>query len=279
MPDFFSLLMKWWKQLLVFVICGALVATIIVILQPKKYLATVTALAASPFGNDKSRIFNENIQALYPSIGTSDELDVVLSTSQLDTLYTSVARELQLHVHYKVKEKAEAAIEKAASLLRSDTKIRKGDYGELKIRVWHREKELAPEIANALANKLQQIHQHIQNLSNIASANALKEAALKIKKDLSEYSNNPTRDADQSMRIAVLTGQLQQYEMLANEFQIVIDSKPQALIIVETAKKSEWPDKPKKAVSILTAIALSFFFGLLIILILERRKVHGTIPR
>jgi uncharacterized protein involved in exopolysaccharide biosynthesis len=275
MPDLFYLISKWWKQLLLFVLVGTAIATVVVFLQPKKYLATTTALAASPFVNDKSRIFSENIQALYPSIGTSDELDVVMSTAQLDTVYIAVAEELQLQNHYKMREQEDAAIDKAAFLLKADTKIRKGDYGELKIKVWHREKELAPKIANAIAGKLQSIHQHIQNASNIATTNALSSASKKIRTQLSNIQGNQS-DPDESMRKAVLMGQLQQYEMLSDEFQVVIDSRPEALIIVERAKISSWPDKPRKLVVIITALVLSFLFGLLLILVLERRNTNGA---
>lgn len=275
MPDLFYLISKWWKQLLIVVILGTAIATAVVFIQPKKYLATTTALAASPFGNDKSRIFNENIQALYPSLGTSDELDVILSTSQLDTLYTSVSKELNLQNHYKIGEQGDAAIYKAASLLKDDTRIRKGDYGELKIRVWHQDKELAPVIANALADKLQSIHQHLQNISNLTTADALQSAANGIRHQLISGDSISVSVNDASMRRAVLTGQLQQYEMLLNELQVVINSKPPALIIVERAKMSNWPDKPKKAIVIVSGFVLSLLFGILLALIMERRTING----
>ena len=33
---------------------------------------------------------------------------------------------------------------------------------------------------------------------------------------------------------------------LIGEYQLMVDSKPPSLIIVEKAKPSDWPDKPKR---------------------------------
>ena len=42
----------------------------------------------------------------------------------------------------------------------------KSEYSELKVKVWDTDKNLAPQLANALMDKLQQIHQTLQNSNN-----------------------------------------------------------------------------------------------------------------
>jgi uncharacterized protein involved in exopolysaccharide biosynthesis len=269
MPDLFYLISKWWKQILLVVLISTAIATTIVLLQPRKYLATATALAASPFGNDRSRIFNDNIEALYPTIGTADELDVILSTAQLDTVYIALAEQFDLGNHYRMGEKGGAAIRKAAYLLKADTRIRKGDYGELKVRIWHEEKELAPQLANGFVEKLQSIHQDIQNVANISALRSLEEGTRKLRAKLDSLDNG--QDA-YAMQRTVLEGQLQQYGILANEFNLVIESKPPALIVVEPARMTEWPDKPRRLLVIVSTLVLSFLFSLFIVLVLEKRK-------
>lgn len=271
MPDLFHLITKWWKQILLVVIVCTAIATTIVLLTPRKYLGEATALAASPFGNDRSRIFNENIEALYPSIGTSDELDVILSTAQLDTVYIALAQQFNLAERYGVREQGDAAIRKSAKLLKADTRVRKGDYGELKVKIWHVDRELAPQLANAFVEKLQAIHQDIQNVSNISILESLKSSQEKLRTQID--SLDAYNDVN-GMQRAVLEGQIQQYGLLINEFNIVIESKPPALIIVEKARISDWPDKPKRMVVILSALVLSFLFSLLLALVLEKRKLR-----
>jgi uncharacterized protein involved in exopolysaccharide biosynthesis len=267
MPDLFYLISKWWKQVLGMVLLSTAIATVIVFLLPNKYLATTTALAASPYANDKSSVFNNNIQALYPSVGTSDELDIILSTAQLDTLFISVSEQLDLGNQYKMKEKGIASLTKAASLLKKDTRIQKGDYGELKIRVWHEDNHLVPQIANALAEKLQKIHQDIQNQSNISTLNSIASAKSRIQNRLDSF------DASGKPATIALKDQLLQYENLYNEYSLMVERNPPALIIVERARLAEWPDKPNRVVIIVATLVLSFLFSFLVIVILERRNM------
>jgi uncharacterized protein involved in exopolysaccharide biosynthesis len=52
----------------------------------------------------------------------------------------------------------------------------------------------------------------------------------------------------------------------------MIDARPQALIIIEKATPAVSPDQPKPLQAITAAVILSFLFGLLTALILDRRK-------
>jgi uncharacterized protein involved in exopolysaccharide biosynthesis len=45
------------------------------------------------------------------------------------------------------------------------------------------------------------------------------------------------------------------------------------LIVVEEAKPSNWPDRPRRLQIMIAAAVLSFLFALLAALVLERRKV------
>ena len=96
MPDIFYLVSKWWKQILSIVILSLAAVGTILYLQPVKYLSTTTALPASSYAADKASIFNNNIQQLYPAMGTPDDLDMIVGTAQLDTVYIAVAEEFDL---------------------------------------------------------------------------------------------------------------------------------------------------------------------------------------
>jgi hypothetical protein len=135
MPDIFDLLARWWKQMFAVMFLSLLAVGIITYLKPRKYLSVATAVPASSFASDKAKIFNENIEALYSTLGTPDDLDMIVGTANLDTVYIAVAEQLNLAQHYKMKEEGGAAIEKAASLLKADTKVMKSEYGELKVKV------------------------------------------------------------------------------------------------------------------------------------------------
>ena len=136
MPDLFDLLIRWWKQIFSLVVITVIVTTIIVLLTPKKYLAAATALPASGYNADKTGVFSQNLQNLYSALGTADDLDMVLGTAHLDTIYCAVADELELGSYYGINKSDTNSVRKAAFILKKRTRVVKGDYGELKVKVW-----------------------------------------------------------------------------------------------------------------------------------------------
>jgi uncharacterized protein involved in exopolysaccharide biosynthesis len=250
MPDIFYLISRWWKQILVTMVLSIGTVSAIVFFLPEKYLSVATALPTNPALADKTSVFNENIQIPSPNLGTEAELDIIVGTGQLDTVYLAVAKMFNLWDHYRTEEKGDPAVYKAMYLLRQNTNVSKSGYGELKVKVWDTDPNLAPQLANAITEQLNLIHQELQNENNKAILNKLRSV---LEKDS-------------------LSAQRQQYEKLAAQYQLIVDTKPSALVIVERARPAAWPDKPKRALLITGTAVLSFFFGLLIALVLERRK-------
>jgi hypothetical protein len=99
MPDLSLIISRWWIAILSFTGVVTTVAFLILLVQPREYLSMVTALPASSYATDKARIFNNNIEQLYPSIGTADDLDRVVGTAQLDTLYLALVQDKDLVQH------------------------------------------------------------------------------------------------------------------------------------------------------------------------------------
>ena len=209
--------------------------------------------------------FNENIQALYSTLGSPDDLDKIVGTAGLDTVYLAVTDQFNLFDHYKISNKDSIARTKAAARLKGNTKVMKSEYGELKVKVWDTDKNLAPQLANAVMDKLQSIHQNLQSAGNEATLNGLMSGKQKLQTQLDTVATNGS-----------LQGRLQQYEKLIGEYQLMVDSKPPSLIIVEKAKVSIRPDRPKRIQIMIATAVLSLFFALFAALIMERRK---TLPK
>jgi len=253
-------------------ILSLLTVGIITFLKPRQYLSVTTAVPASSFASDKGKIFNENIQALYSTLGTPDDLDMVLGTANLDTVYLFVTDQFNLFDHFKMKEKGTAARNKAASLLKKNTKVMKSEYGDLKVKVWDTDKNLAPQLANAVMNKLQAIHVVLQSAGNEATLLGLQSGKKKIQLQADSITGISEQAGE---RKKVLQAQVQQYEKLICEYQVMVDSKPPVLIVVEMAKPSARPDRPRRMQIMIATAVLSFLFALLAALILERRKISG----
>jgi uncharacterized protein involved in exopolysaccharide biosynthesis len=267
MPDLFNLMSRWWKQIMAVVLLSLVIAGVVNYLQREKFLSVATALPASSYAADKARVFNENIEALYTVLGTSDELDMITGTGQLDTIYLGVTDEFNLFDHYKVSERGNAARNKAALVLRKNTRVMKSEYGELKVKVWDTDKDLAPQLANAIMSKIQSMHSDLQNATNQSTLVSLRAGKTRILAQLDSTSSSSAAVSTKN-----LEEQLQQYEKLIGEYELMADSKPPSLLIVERARPAAWPDKPRFWPLMLVTAVLSLLFAVLLALMLEKRK-------
>jgi hypothetical protein len=153
------------------------------------------AVPASSYLANKSKVFNENIQILYSTLGTTDDLDMIVGTGKLDTVYTGVAQQFNLYDHYKMKEKGDAALRKASSILKNNAMVMKSEYGELKVKVWDTDKNLAPQLANAIMDVLQAIHTNLQGIGIEATLKSL----IQAKEKLIKQTDSTSLSADQKV--------------------------------------------------------------------------------
>jgi len=281
MPDLLLVLTKRWKLILSITILATILALIFSLLSPKKYLSVATALPVNSVTADKARLFNSNIEALYSEFGLPDELDRMEGTAKLDTIYIAASEKYDLNNHYSIKDAGEG-IYKAAIRLKKNTKIERSPYGELKVKTWDSDRNLCAELANFLMQKLQELHQHLQNQSNVLVLEKIKEQYaskqreyLQLADSLNTGTNKAANFAGNDMlksKLLGITEQLQQFEKMMGQYQLAITSNSPVLLIVENARPPLWPDKPK----VLTTVAVTFFaallFSYLIVLFIENRN-------
>jgi len=276
MPDLILVFSRRWKMIVLLALLAGIVAFIFTLASPTKYLSTATALPVNVMTNERARIFSENIQVLYSDFGTPDELDRVEGTAALDTIYFATAEELGLAEHYGINAGGETLINTALKL-KKNSKIARSGYGELKIKVWDKNNEVAARAANTLLQKIQQLHQRLQNENNRLILERLQqdyEAKQNAYRNLSDSAasfSGAQAELWQAKKAAMLE-QVQRYEDLINQYQITINANPQVLLTVETAKPSPWPDKPKVLPTILLSVFGAFAFAFLLALFLESRK-------
>ena len=260
MPDIFDIIKNWWKQILGVMLVSVLTIGIIVFLKPKLYLSVATAVPASAYASDKGAVFNENLQALYNTLGTTDDLDLVLGTAELDTVYLAVASSNDLVNHYKIDNQDPDRMKKAADCLRKKSRVMKSGYGELKVRVWDGDKQVASRLANAIMETLEEMHRNLRSVSNQMTLDGLIAGKNKILHGIDSATiTHPERIAE--------------YDKLIAEYQLMVDSKPAVLITVEKARPALYPDKPRKKQILAATTLLSFLFAFFAALILERRKM------
>jgi uncharacterized protein involved in exopolysaccharide biosynthesis len=163
--------------------------------------------------------------------------------------------------------------------LKKRTKVIKNDYGELQVKVWDVDRNMAANLANAIIEKLQQIHQDAQTANNAVMLSKIndeyreKKIEYQVVADSLQHANDAALTDLLTIHKTSLLQQMQEYEKLSNQYKLMVDAKPQALIIIEKATPAFKGDKPDRPMVILMAAVLSLFFALLAALILERKRM------
>ena len=258
-------------------LAAAIIALVIALVSPKKYLSTATALPANSLLSDKARMFNTSVEILYSDFGSPDELDRLEGTGALDTIYIATAKELELAPHYGLETNSEGAA-RAAVELKKNSNIARSGYGELKVKVWDGDRNLAAALANSLLAQIQALHQHLQQEGNMLALQKLEEddsiQKLSYKKIADSMTHLSGADAEiMQARKSALLEQLQQYQKLMDQYRLAIATNPQTLLTVEKARAALWPDKPKVLPTVFFALAGAFIFSFLAALFIESRKL------
>ena len=275
MPDFISVCSRWWKLIAGITLLTGLAAWIVCLLLPKQYLSTATALPANSLVADKARIFNSNIEGLYPEIGLPDELDKVEGTATLDTLFIAASREFRLDTHYKMEPGGEA-LYKAALKLKKNSRISRSAYGELKIRVGDKDPPQGAARANHLLKRLKEMHLHLQNENTTAILRKLKEECLLKEQQYRQIGNtsqgsSSNTDLDNA-RKAVLLEQVKEYEKIMDQYDLYLKTNPPVLLTVEAARPALWADQPKTWQIIFLSLVAALACTVLMAVFLDSRK-------
>lgn len=251
-----------WKLILTLVTLAMLAAFAYTWVKAPEYLSVATALPSSAYSNDRSKLFNENIQILYSDLGSADELDVIAASGQLDTVYLAVTDQFNLFDHYR--SKAPNAREKSAEILKDKSRVIKTGNGELKVSVWDTDKDLAPQLANAIMDQVQKIHTDARNAGNGHMISHLKIS-------LDSTIKMDSLDAE---GIKARQERISDLKKLISEYEVMSEAKTPALIVIEKARAAIRPDRPK----CLQILVASFIFSLLLsfLLAIYRERIKSV---
>jgi capsular polysaccharide biosynthesis protein len=267
MPDIFRVIAHRWKTALLITFLATVVALVACLISPKEFLGEVTALPSNPEIGDRARIFNQNIQALYRELGAPDELDEIEGTAKLDTIFLAVAKQFRLPAYNPENSDDVLRLHKAAKALQKNTRIHRTGYGELKIKVWDKDPYMAAALANALAQELNSIHQQLRAENNRLVLQRLKESTTTQQDSSAENLSSSTTDNN--------TSQAALYTRLINEYELALQTNPNALLIVEPARPSPWHDRPQTVLVVVFTFLASLLFSIFLLLLTESRRKNA----
>lgn len=278
MAETASILQNKWRNILLFTLLTAAVATITVFLMPKQYRSAAKLISANPQLADKSRLFNENIQSLYSYFGSGDDLDRIMGIALLDTSLKQLVKDFNLINYYKLNNDTEPLLQRKAILqLRDDLLVQRTEEGQLKISCWTKDPALSAGIVNALVKIIETKLENIWQSNYRSTKEQLNLSITQTETSYKQLYDSLSKAQDvQTLLIQkhmeTLLEQLTQYRKTAAAIQLIGATAPAALYVLEPAVPAAKAERPDKPAIILAATIAGFLFSLLAALISNRKQ-------
>ncbi len=277
MPHTIQVLQKHTRFILLFTLFAMLVAFVTVLLVPKYFRSGARIIAANPQLTDKSRLFNENIQGLYSYFGSGDDLDRIIGVADMDTTYFQLVDQFNLIDYYRLDNDSLPLLRRKAVLkLKKDISFQRTEQGQMRVLCWTKDKKLSADIVNAMIAIVQQKLASIW-LSNYQTATDQLNASIIHHEQQYASLNDSISKASHAQQILLqkhmetLLEELSQYRKTAASFQLMGETVPPALYILEPAVPSAKAERPDKLNTVLISGLAGFLFSILFLLLKDRR--------
>lgn len=233
--------------------------------SPPLYRSESTSVASNAFASDPGRLFNPQIQQLYAPLGSSDQLDLLVGSGQLDTIYRPLVRRFNLVQHYAISGSDAKAFQKALSQLKKRSEVLKSEQGELKVRAWDTDPVMAAALANSITHQLDSLHRDLMSRQNQETLSALQRALLRLEATSDAVSGSYAQHQSS-------------YRQLIDQYTVLLEQRPPAIHLLDPASVSISPNKPDWVLTLVAATAAALLVGLLIALWMERRTSYEVAP-
>jgi len=278
MPHTIQVLQKHTRFILLFTLFAMLVAFVTVLLVPKYFRSSARIIAANPQLTDKSRLFNENIQGLYSYFCSGDDLDRIIGIADMDTTYYQLVDQFNLMDYYQLDNDSLPLLRRKAVLkLKKDISFQRTEQGQMRVQCWTKDKQLSADIINTMIRIVQQKLESIW-LSNYQEASAQLNASIVHNEQQYAALNDSISKAGRAQQILLqkhmetLLEELSRYRKTAASFQLMGETVPPALYVLEPAVPSVKAERPDKLNTVLISGLAGFLFSILFLLLKDRRS-------
>jgi uncharacterized protein involved in exopolysaccharide biosynthesis len=263
-----------WK----FVLLSTIILTGLVIagsyLLPNLYKASVVIFPGNSSLNDRNYYYNPNIQNLYSKFGGGDDIDRLMETSALPSIYDKIADSFKLAKAYNINENnPELAITKAGKKLYTDrSEITKTINNAIEIKVWDKDKQQAKAICNAMVYQLNKYLTTILNTQRESEINNLQQRISSLQASLND-SNKTTYNNATALQIhkqAVLAQLAEAEKLLVNV--IANPAASQYIYVADATYVTPKKDKPKRTIIAGVAAFFALFLSAIAAVLIYYKK-------
>lgn len=265
-----------WKTIIVFAAISLAVASLVLFFLPKQFQARAVATAGNPLLSDKAYLFNQNIDQLYSNFGNADDLDRLLGIATLDTTFKIIVDSFKLVSYYQSKGTNNSIRRHHAMFaLKEDVAIRKNELNQLTVEVWNKDPLLAFEIANSVLTIVEDITAAGLQKSYTQTLLIMDTTLVGLKKKYEDLFTNAlqpeTNIGLKEAQKTTLLKQIEQYQTTYDEVRIAATNRQPALLVLQSATAPAKAGKPKIFAWLFGVLVSSAAFGLLSVLLYDRK--------
>lgn len=238
--NLFTLFWSFRKQIILVVAGAALLAAALSFLMPEEYLSEARALPVNSKMMDKQAMLgHSNIQELYSTYGSSDDLDRLMAIAHSPAVLMAVCDSLQLSKHYGIS--GNGIRQKAVKKLEKNLKLKRSEYGEMQLMVWDKDPAVAKAIAEQVFKSTQVVYDRIYTEYFDRGIARMEREHQQMEKD--------------TLKAQTLAGsnELRFIRDRITENRIAKVNPPPAFFVLSAPELPELPDRPRLLMNVLLA--------------------------
>jgi capsular polysaccharide biosynthesis protein len=254
------------------IVVSTILALVLSLLLPKKFLAETSVLPANSQLNDKTRFFSENMRELYSGFGTADDLDRLYATAKSGVTFNALVDSFNLVEYYGLQKRGVGARDAAIKKLRANSYILKSEYGELKIGVLDKDPEFAAKMANAIVYNIQKVTEGMFTEFYSTTLQKMETALQEKESELRGMEKRNPDSLEHSRNRSGLAADISQYRKIIGEYRIAMLNPPPSLIVLEKALPTVKPEKPNIVLNTIAAFLVSAFIAIVVSVLIVKKE-------
>lgn len=235
-----TLIWSFRKHIILAVAGAALLAAALSFLMPEEFLSEARALPVNSKMMDKQAMLgHSNIQELYSTYGSADDLDRLMAIAHSPAVLQEVSDSLQLAKHYAIS--GNGVRQKALKRLEKNLKLKRSEYGEMQLMVWDKDPAVAKGIADQVFKSTQVVYDRIYT-------EYFDRGIAKMQQEQAQLEGDTLK-----VRTLAGSGELQFLRDRITENRIAKVNPPPAFFVLSAPELPELPDRPRILLNVVLA--------------------------
>lgn len=210
-------LLKWWIQVLVVTFASAIIAAGASFLIKNKFKSTVIFYPTTTNSISSALLAFGDVRKDFLEFGDENEAEQALQILQSDDIRNHIISKFDLYAHYDIDPNGQYARTKMFKKYSKNVTSRRTEYNSVEISVLDTDPQMAADIANEVARKLDETKTVIQRKQAVEGLKIVEERYKELQKDLGTLT-----DSLNKIRVLGVNEPAAQSEMYYEQYAIAL---------------------------------------------------------